>query len=285
MLKKIIAFLLVLALTLTFVACGGSTNDKKDDSSSKDQTSSKEESKNSSTSSDTQSSTPSSVTSKPQKDNSLWTRKMVALTFDDSPFGDTGALLDLLKEKNVKATFFMIGEHMEQYPEIVERAISEGHDVGYHSYSHNINNTTPQNIVSADFNKAQSIIDGINPDYQITLYRGPGGSASAAMKEEAVFRNWRLIGWTNYGFKDSTKEVISPEDRMKGVYETPSGPNLRNGEIVLIHPYENCPDIITGIGLFIDKLRADGYEPVQMSELLKRRNGGKAGTAYNLPIY
>ncbi len=278
MFKKITTFLLAITLTFTLVACGNSKTDNGDSLN-------KEESKASSGSSQTQSSNPASTESKPQKDNSLWTRKMVVLSFDDSPFSDTDALLDLLKEKNVKATFFMIGEHMEEYPEIVSRAIDEGHDVGYHSYSHSINSSTPENLIAADFDQAQSIIDGINPDYKITLLRMPGGHFSDVIKQEAAKRDWRIVNWTNYGFKDTTKETISPEDRMMGVYQTSNGAFIRNGEIFLIHPYEDCPDTITGIGLLIDKLRADGYEPVSMTELLKRRNGGKAGTLYNVPLY
>jgi peptidoglycan/xylan/chitin deacetylase (PgdA/CDA1 family) len=61
----------------------------------------------------------------------------VALTFDDGPDPvDTPRLLDLLREKDVKATFFVVGKRAEQYPEIVRRAQAEGHLIGNHSWSH-----------------------------------------------------------------------------------------------------------------------------------------------------
>lgn len=61
----------------------------------------------------------------------------VALTFDDGPNPEvTPRILQVLKEKNVKATFFLIGRRAEEYPETVKLIISEGHDVGNHSYSH-----------------------------------------------------------------------------------------------------------------------------------------------------
>ena len=63
--------------------------------------------------------------------------KKVGLTFDDGPDPDyTEELLDGLKERNVKATFFLLGKQAEQYPEMVKRIHEEGHLIGNHSYSH-----------------------------------------------------------------------------------------------------------------------------------------------------
>src|ERR1700722_18597188 len=64
-------------------------------------------------------------------------RGCIALTFDDGPNPvDTPKLLDLLREKNVKATFFVIGKRADQYPEIVRRAWAEGHLIANHTWSH-----------------------------------------------------------------------------------------------------------------------------------------------------
>ena len=63
--------------------------------------------------------------------------KYVALTFDDGPSGRfTTQLLDGLQERRVKATFLLCGYRMEQFPEITQRIFSEGHEIGYHGYSH-----------------------------------------------------------------------------------------------------------------------------------------------------
>ena len=62
--------------------------------------------------------------------------RLVALTFDDGPKGKkTEALLDMLKEKGVHATFFMIGAQAEEQPELVRRIYEEGHQIGMHTYS------------------------------------------------------------------------------------------------------------------------------------------------------
>ncbi|MCD8540485.1 MAG: polysaccharide deacetylase family protein, partial [Leadbetterella sp.] len=60
----------------------------------------------------------------------------IALTFDDGPGEYTGAILDLLKEFNGKASFFLIGRQVEKYPGLVQRILSEGHTIGNHTYSH-----------------------------------------------------------------------------------------------------------------------------------------------------
>jgi peptidoglycan/xylan/chitin deacetylase (PgdA/CDA1 family) len=63
--------------------------------------------------------------------------KVVALTFDDGPHPEfTPEVLDILKKENVKATFFMIGERMEKYPEIVKEVMKQGHLIGNHTYTH-----------------------------------------------------------------------------------------------------------------------------------------------------
>src|SRR5579864_2169451 len=63
-------------------------------------------------------------------------KAQVALTFDDGPAASTGALLDLLKERHVVATFFVLGQSMRAHPGLVRRMIAEGHQVGLHSDTH-----------------------------------------------------------------------------------------------------------------------------------------------------
>ena len=65
-------------------------------------------------------------------------KKSIALTFDDGPHPEnTPRILDILKDKGVKATFFVIGKNAEKYPDLLRRIDAEGHIVGNHSYSHN----------------------------------------------------------------------------------------------------------------------------------------------------
>src|SRR5258706_7997578 len=72
----------------------------------------------------------------------IWRGKLdtnaVALTFDDGPSEETEAILDVLKEYGIKATFFMIGTQVETFPDVARRVVSEGHEIGNHSLSHSI---------------------------------------------------------------------------------------------------------------------------------------------------
>ena len=68
--------------------------------------------------------------------------KIAYLTFDDGPtLKSTSKILDILNEENVKASFFVIGKHVKEHPELVKRAYDEGHYIANHSYSHNNSNT------------------------------------------------------------------------------------------------------------------------------------------------
>ena len=71
--------------------------------------------------------------------------KKIAITFDDGPHPkQTPEILDILKKYDVKATFFVIGVNAKNYPEPLQRAINEGHEIGNHTYSHNILKSMPR---------------------------------------------------------------------------------------------------------------------------------------------
>ncbi len=102
------------------------------------------------------------------------------LTFDDGPSAEcTEKVLDVLKEKNVKATFFLIGEYVEKYPEIARRIAAEGHTIGIHCYCHDYEVIyESKESFLADFQKAYEVI------YETTgvetkLFRFPGGSVNS----------------------------------------------------------------------------------------------------------
>lgn len=102
------------------------------------------------------------------------------LTFDDGPSAEcTEKVLDVLKEKNVKATFFLIGEYVEKYPEIARRIAAEGHTIGIHCYCHDYEVLyESKESFLADFQKAYEVI------YETTgvetkLFRFPGGSVNS----------------------------------------------------------------------------------------------------------
>ena len=110
--------------------------------------------------------------------------KSMYLTFDDGPSKEnTDKVLDVLKEKNIKATFFLIGEYVEKYPEVARRIAQEGHTIGIHCYRHDYQVLYESvNSYLEDFWKAYDVIlatTGVKAE----LVRFPGGSVNAYNKD------------------------------------------------------------------------------------------------------
>ncbi len=122
--------------------------------------------------------------------NIALTDKIIYLTFDDGPSPSvTEEILDVLKQYDIQATFFVQGRNAIRYPEIVKRAHDEGHIIGNHSYSHNYSLIYESiDMFWDDFEQAQETL------YEITgerpnVFRFPGGSSSAANLSGRQFRN------------------------------------------------------------------------------------------------
>lgn len=105
-------------------------------------------------------------------------RKVVYLTFDDGPSHNTNAILDILAEYNVKATFFTIGREEEEFTDEYQRILEEGHSLGMHSFSHQYNAIYKTvEAFDEDFQKISGLIEEITGQ-TVTLYRFPGGSSN-----------------------------------------------------------------------------------------------------------
>ncbi len=99
--------------------------------------------------------------------------KIVALTYDDGPYPPyTDRLLDILAKHNVKATFFMIGKRIEKHPETVQRAITEGHQIGNHSYSHTVLGFLPPSSVKREIGRTDTLIQQLGVSEDIA-FRAP----------------------------------------------------------------------------------------------------------------
>jgi|Deesub1362A_J573_1020465.scaffolds.fasta_scaffold02257_6 peptidoglycan/xylan/chitin deacetylase (PgdA/CDA1 family) len=194
--------------------------------------------------------------------------KYVALTFDDGPSPlYTPQILDVLKEKDVKATFFLIGKNALQYPSIVKRIEEEGHSIGSHTYSHRSliplsRIGTYNEIVKAE--KAIQHITGEKP----TLFRPPRGVYSQYARKLLKELRYTLVLWD---VSSQDWKEIKYTDIAKVVLN-----RVRPGSIVLFH---DSGDIIKAFGgnrshtvralpIIIDELRARGYEFITVDEML-----------------
>ncbi len=194
--------------------------------------------------------------------------KVVALTFDDGPNEPyTSEILAILDSYNVKATFFVIGENVELYPETAKRMLAEGHVLGDHSYHHNANHALTE-YGAKDLTLAQeAILDtvGVRPH----LYRPPHGKKSPWELEQVKKKGLIEVTWSvSTGELNATSPMSVAQ---KIVSETDPG------EIILLHDgygiSHNCSEsdktlTVEALPLIIEKLQAEGYRFVTVPELL-----------------
>ncbi len=160
--------------------------------------------------------------------------KCIYLTFDDGPSDRvTPLILDVLKEENVKATFFIVGKHAERRKYLIEREFEEGHCVGVHSYSHVYNSIySSSDALIADIDKCNNIIREVTGK-RSGVYRFPGGSFSvkADLIAAVLQHGMKYVDW-NASTRDA--EIINPtvQALFKAAINTPAN---RDRIILLSH--------------------------------------------------
>lgn len=182
--------------------------------------------------------------------------KTVYLTFDDGPSTVvTGRILDTLREKDVKATFFLVGERIEGREETLRRIASEGHTLGVHSMSHRYDRIYAS--VDALLEDAAACAEAIRTVTGVTprVYRFPGGGKHATMAERLRAQGYEIVGW-NAVCGDEEIPHASAGTLLKTSLETAEG---KDEVILLLH--DSAPHKATAEALpaIIDAFRARGY--------------------------
>lgn len=179
----------------------------------------------------------------------------IALTFDDGPNpACTGNLLDGLKERGVKATFFVLGSNVKKYPELVKRISDEGHLIGNHTYNHvELNKVTDEKARNEieKTNKAVYKAAGIYPEY----IRPPFGECTRKFEDslDMILVRWTIdpLDWKIKNTDEIVKKVVT---------------KVQENDIILLHDcYNTSVDAAFEI---IDTLKKEGYEFVTVEELL-----------------
>jgi len=197
-------------------------------------------------------------------------QRIVALTFDDGPDVATTRLLDALRERNVQATFFVIGKHIQRYPEILIRTAGEGHEIGNHTMSHKFFSNISMDTMRKEVSDCSDLIEeliGVRP----TLFRAPGGDISSKHFPELERLGLASIFW--WVDPQDWRHVGNKEAILAAAFcEDDSNYRIRDGAIILLHDiYESSVDAAIAM---MDKLIADGYRIVTVTELLDTRKGG-----------
>jgi peptidoglycan/xylan/chitin deacetylase (PgdA/CDA1 family) len=184
---------------------------------------------------------PSLVWRKETLDKEIW------LTFDDGPTPEvTPWILSILKKENVKATFFLVGQQIEEFPELVGTIIKDGHTIANHSYSHKNGWLTNKEKYLEDIENCQVLI----PNNK--LFRPPYGKITKA-QIAALKGRYKIILWDvlSYDFKQST----SPKKVQENIIQ-----NTTSGSIIVMHnnqmSFKNLEPIL---GKTIQQLKAKGY--------------------------
>ena len=189
-------------------------------------------------------------------------QKLVALTFDDGPDAEsTPALLELLARRNIRATFFCIGERVARQPELARRIVAGGHAIENHSHRHQFwTNLLAEEKLEADLAQAQEEIrrvSGRTPAW----FRPPMGLTNPRVFRVTRRLGLRLAGYTARGLDlraDGPERIIARLRR-----------GLRPGAILLLHDGGVSAARLTAtVTALVDMLQAEGYHGVRLDELV-----------------
>lgn len=203
--------------------------------------------------------------------------KVAYLTFDDGPNTlITPKVLDILKEENIKATFFVIGKYVEQYPEIVKRAYEEGHYIANHGYDHN--NATLYKSEESFINEIKKTDEAISKaigveNYCARVFRFPNGYMAPLNKNEkknAVLllrnMNYTYIDW-NCLNNDSMKKYTNEQllDNLK------KSAKNKNTLVILMHDTKDVSNSSLVLKDSIKYLKSQGYEFKNFYDLINSK--------------
>lgn len=189
--------------------------------------------------------------------------KVVALTFDDGPTKNTDAILSLLDDYQVKATFFLIGKDLEGQPEEARKIAEAGHQIGNHTYSHKRMVLKSPAFIKHEIEKTDDLIADIGYTESIVV-RPPYGK--------------KLIGFPYYLNKHKRETItwnLEPDtfftqtdEKVRYVKE-----NIRPGSIILMHPmYDSTGNELMAIEEILQTLMDEGFTFVTINELLTIKN-------------
>ena len=186
--------------------------------------------------------------------------KYVALTFDDGPSGKfTRRLLAGLEERDVKATFFLCGYRIKEYPDTARMIWDAGHEIALHGYSHDCMGDMSASRVAQEIRDTLALLpEGCEP----TFLRPPGGISSDAVKQAAKDAGLAILTWSvdPRDWATSDKSAI-----VRFVVN-----NVRDGDVILLH--DMTTSSVNAALEIVDTLQKQGYTFVTVSELAGLRD-------------
>jgi len=186
----------------------------------------------------------------------------IAITFDDGPVpGNTEKILEILNQYNVHATFFCIGNRVDEHPALTKRIYNEGHLLGNHSYWHgktfDLQSSTKIEKELADTDLSLKKVVGVTPRF----FRPPYGVTNPMVATAVKRGGYETIGWSVRSFDTVIKDSNT---LMKRVTKS-----LKGGDMILLHDY--CDVTIAILPALLDHINKLGLKIVRADELLNER--------------
>lgn len=188
--------------------------------------------------------------------------KRIAITFD-AAWGneDTGELIDILQKHNAKATFFIVGNWAERFPESVRALYDAGHIIANHSYSHKAFSECDRNEIKTEIGECNRVLEDITGS-PVTLIRAPSGDYTDKSLEVCNEMGMTMIQW-DVDSLDYTK--ISVEEIVDRVIK-----GVDKGSIVLFH--NGVENTAEALDIILTQLKKDGYEFVSVNDLIYKED-------------
>ena len=199
---------------------------------------------------------------KSQAEEKVTETRHAYLTFDDGPSDNTDRILDILKERNVKATFFVVGKTDEKSKARYKRILNEGHSLGMHSYSHDYKYIYGSlDNYKEDLMKLQDYLYEVTGE-RISIYRFPGGSSNSVSKIpiQSCINFLDKKGIVYYDWNASSEDAVSIGTACDKLNQNIlKDALLYQDTVILMHDLHECNTTVEGLPALIDKLQKEGY--------------------------
>ncbi|MGO7169546.1 polysaccharide deacetylase family protein [Rhizobium leguminosarum] len=199
---------------------------------------------------------------------SVRTVKLIALTYDDGPTAVTSRILDVLKTRNAKATFFPIGSKVHEAAAMMRRMASEGHAIGNHTINHLRLTEMSPDVARAEIEEANALLTEVTGQ-RPTVFRPPYAALNDSVRDILRSNGLAIIMWSIY----PERLAFSATTVRDRVVE-----NARDGDIVFLH--DTSSQAVEATQGIADELSGKGFEFVTVPELIRRRGTFSLGSTY-----
>ncbi len=203
------------------------------------------------------------IKSQPKANSQVAHRQPIALTFDDGPWqNSTSQVLAVLKKYNVKATFFVVGKQVQNYPQLAKQLVAEGHAIGNHSWSHQYHQFN-HSTAAHELDRTADLVYKTT-GVKTSLFRPPAGILTNGLVAYAHQKKYAVVMWS-MDSKDWHSRRITPQAMADNLLK-----EAKPGGIVLLHDGGgDRSKTVQALPRLITELKKRGYEFVTVPELLQ----------------